>query len=240
MAFGHGKSTNFYAGAFDLTGIFREVTWSGEVDTADSSTFTDDARTFIGGMDSASFQANGLFDGTAGKTSELISALRGANTVIASYWPQGDTAGNSGVSCSGLETQVETQSPLDDIVMANASGVSCVGFEPTISLAALSARGGTANLTAVDRTAADSEAGWSGYLHVTALSAGTATIEIHDSADNSTFGTLGVFTAVAGRTSERIAGTHIPRRYVRARHATTVGGTVTFNVGFSNNPGRQS
>jgi len=92
----------------------------------------------------------------------------------------------------------------------------------------------TTNYTSSD-FGAQTTAGWSANLHVTATSLGNFAIVIEDSADDSVWATLGTFTSTAGSVeSEFLSGSGTVDRYVRIT-ATRTAGTVTIIVTFARN-----
>ena len=58
----HGKNAVVYQDGNDLTGYLRSLSNSAEVETAESTTFSDDDKTYITGMGDATLSAEGLFD----------------------------------------------------------------------------------------------------------------------------------------------------------------------------------
>jgi hypothetical protein len=135
---------------------------------------------------------------------------------------------------SAIETAFEVSSATTDANKVTASFQSQLGGEYTTSLAALSARTGGGTVTGKDFTTGSTGTG-AGYLHVTALTGGTAVIKLQDSADNVTYADLVTFANVtAANTAQRVLAAGTVQRYVRTTHTVT-GGTATFWTGLCRN-----
>jgi hypothetical protein len=88
--------------------------------------------------------------------------------------------------------------------------------------------------TVVDNAAASTNGG-AGYFHNFQLSAGTVSVKLQHSTNNSTWSDLVTFTNVTvadTRVSERIAVAGTINRYTRAVYTIT-GGTASFHTGLA-------
>lgn len=122
MAFKHGKSAQIFindSGSTEreFTSYANSVTWSRDVDTAESSTFGDDDKTYVVGLKDASFSMEGRFDVTA---DGYLDGLMGGTARAYKYFPQGSAAGLPYYSGSAILTSYETSSDLGDTVNFSA------------------------------------------------------------------------------------------------------------------------
>jgi hypothetical protein len=224
----HGKSAVVYQDGNDLTGYLRSLSNSAEVETAESTTFSDDDKTYVTGMADATISAEGLFDATFDGN---LNSITGSGTKsIWSVYPGGDGVGSSGRGYSLDVTSAERTAEIGDVVMINIEGQSSVGTEPIISHHALAQRTASGTATVVDAGASSANGGY-GYLHATAAS-GTVVVTVQHSSDNNTYAdylTLGTITASAR--SFRTTATGTVNRYTRVVYTIT-SGTATFVAGF--------
>ena len=224
----HGKNAVVYQDGNDLTGYLRSLSNSAEVETAESTTFSDDDKTYITGMGDATLSAEGLFDATFDGD---VNAITGSGTKsVWSVYPGGDVAGSSGRGYSLDITSAERTAEVGDVVMISLEGQSSVGTERIVSHHALASRS-TSGTAAVIDNGASSASGGVGYVHMTA-GGGTLVIKVQASADNSTYAdlvTLGTITPSAKVFRTQVTGT--VNRYTRLVYTVT-SGTATFVAGF--------
>lgn len=238
MAFSHSAgTTKVYCSGRDLSEYLRETSSSGEIDTAETSTFTSTVKTFIQGQSDATFSGEGIYDaaGTVGVDAVFNAAISAKQTVF-QHFPAGDAIGAIGRG-GGLAptTKYEVKSPVEDVNQISFEVQSSTGFEPTITHQPKGAKtgGGTATST-VDAGAASANGG-AAYFQVFDLTGGTAVVRIQDSTDDSTYTDLALGTVVAGGSALRVPVTGAVKRYTRATWAVT-GGTATFHAAFARNP----
>lgn len=231
MAFGHGKNVDVYCNGYDLTTYLSSISTPATAGVAETSTFRATSKTFVAGLKDATLSAEGFFDGSADAVDEVLSAALGVAGSEWCWYPQGDAVGNYGYGLNAIETAHETQSTIDDACKIAVAAQSSVGKERIRSLHALGAESDSDwTGTAVDNGESTSNGG-SAYLQVTAAT-GTVEVKIQHSSDNFVADTedLVSFTAVTGRTSERVTFTGTVKQYVRG-FATLAGGeTITFNL----------
>lgn len=224
----HGKNAVVYQDGNDLTGYLRSLSAAAEVETAESTTFSDDDKTYVTGVGDATLSAEGLFDTTFDGD---VNSITGSGTKsIWSVYPGGDTIGLPGRGYSLDITSAERTAEIGDVVMIALEGQSSVGSEPIVSLHALGAESSSTEGSAVDN-AASSATGGVGYVHMTA-GGGTLVITVQDSADNSTWAdlvVLGTITPTAKAFRTAVTGT--VERYTRLKWTVT-SGTATFVAGF--------
>lgn len=224
----HGKNAVVYQDGNDLTGYLRSLSAAAEIETAESTTFSDDDKTYITGVGDATLSAEGLFDTTFDGD---VNSITGSGTKsIWSVYPGGDAVGLPGRGYSLDITSAERTAEIGDVVMIALEGQSSVGSEPIVSLHATGAESSSSEGPAVDN-GASSAAGGVGYVHMTA-GGGTLVITVQDSADNSTWADLVVLgTITPSAKAFRTAATGTVERYSRLTWTVT-SGTATFVAGF--------
>lgn len=229
-----GSSAKVYGAGYDLTAFLKEAGVSVETAKLDTTVFGQVDRNFIPGLQDASISEAGLYDDTA--TTGIDAVLAAIDRVADQVWvhlPNGDTHGAVGRGMVIAETSYKIESPTDDVNAISFGAQVSGGTERVVVHHILQAEGSSANGTSVDN-AASSANGGVGYLQVTDVSAGTHTVKIQHSADDSTWADLIEFTGLTGssdHTAERIAVSGTVNRYTRAI-VTVSGGTPTFHVAF--------
>lgn len=222
-----GKDAVVYSNGNDLTGYLRSISNSAEVETAEATTFADDDKVYVAGLQDATISAEGLFDATFDGN---LSTITGSGTKsVWSVYPAGDAIGTAGRGYSLDVTNAERTAEVGDVVMVSLEGQSSVGTERIISHHALAQRSTSGTATAIDG-AASSANGGVGYIHATAAS-GTVTVKVQHSSDNVTFADLITFTNVTAAGAQRSAVAGTVNRYTRVTYTAT-SGTATFVVGF--------
>lgn len=238
MPFIHGKKTVVWYGGYDLSAFFNEASASYSVETAETTTFGGNAKTYITGLRDGTLSFNGLFDAaTTTAVDSVLSTTLGADASdVVTFAPNGATVGQASISAQVKETSYEVSSPVGDVVSANLETQSDGGIDRGLLLAANTAVTTTGTGTAQDNAASTTNGGV-GYLHVgpnTRNASGT--FKVQHSSDNVTYADLITFTAVGATTvsAERIAVTGTINRYVRASH-TIAGstGSTTYTMAFA-------
>lgn len=231
MAFTHGKSTEVYANGYDLTSYLSRIEAAGSADVADVSTFGLSSKAYVAGLTDVTLSGDGIFDGATNAVDVVLQAALGSESVEWTWYPTGDTYGNAGYGILGINNAYATMSTKDDAVRISVGAQSIVGMERVLSLHALGAETADWEGATLNNGAA-SAAGGSAYLQVTAAT-GTIEVSIHHSTDNFAADDteLVAFTAVAGRTSQRVTFTGAVKQYVRGIATIAGGETITFNLG---------
>jgi len=223
----HGKNAVVYQDGNDLTGYLRSLSAAAEVETAESTTFSDDDKTYVTGVGDATVSAEGLFDSTFDGE---INTITGSGTKsVWSVYPAGDGVGNTGRGYSLDITSAERTAEVGDVVMVSLEGQSSVGTEPVISHHAKAQVTTSGTATVVDGSASSSSGGH-GYVHATSVS-GTVSVKIQHSSDNVSFADLVSFSDLTAAGGERVTVTGTVNRYTRLVYTATAG-TATFVAGF--------
>ena len=88
MAFIHGKDATLSIDAADISAFTDSVSFSRDVDTAETTTFgvTGDAKTYIAGLNGASFTCGGKYDSSVAAT---LNGTIDGSSVLFDYSPDG-------------------------------------------------------------------------------------------------------------------------------------------------------
>jgi hypothetical protein len=123
MPFVHGKSAVFKVddsgGTLrDISAFLEEVSFPRSVETAETTTFGNSAKTYITGLSDATISISGSFDATA--DGYLAGVLGGATALEFEYGPAGSAGGTIKYSGTCIMTSYEVSSPVGDKVAASA------------------------------------------------------------------------------------------------------------------------
>ena len=228
MAFVSSQSTRILHGAVAIASTVRSASPSFSQAMIDVTTLGDSSKNFIGGIDEWSFNVDGVFDNatTAGSVhAAMNSPLAASDTVAVSVAPTGFAAGSAVWVFPAKEVTYEVKSQVEGAVEYSLAYGAGTAPSVGVSLADLAAVTTTSNGTSQDNTAATSN-GFVAQLHITAVSGTTPSLTavVQHSTNNSTWTTLGSFTAATAVGSQVITGTGTVNRYVRI--AWTVSGTT--------------
>lgn len=237
----HGSKARMYYTGWDITGFMRGATFPAEADLADSSVwglvskrYTPDDRI------DAHLTGEGVWEqgaAGAGSIDEILGASL-STAQIATWLPQGEGLGNRARIAAGVESTYEVDSPGDDVTgftfeVWPTSGQVVRGrvLQPFAGALNITTGG---NATGVDDlgAAGTTTRGLGAALHVINKGggAGTLTVKVQHSPDNSTYTDLITF---GGKTAKNVAeyqevsGT--VQRYLRALWTLT-GGTWDISV----------
>ena len=239
MAFIHGKGTIVLCNQFNLSSFFNEASVARSVETAETTTFSKSAKTYITGLQDATLSLSGLFDGAADATDEELTNVLGSNTgMVITVAPSGTLViGDRTLSMTGKLTSYEISAPVGDVVSASSEFQADEGVGAGVSLHALSAETATVSSASVDNAASTADGGFA-TLHVTAnTNNNSGVFKVQHSADNSTWADLVTFSTVATtvKTAERItvaSGTTV-NRYIRSTFTTAGTGSTTYHINFA-------
>lgn len=239
MAFIHGKGTAVLFNQTDLSSFFNDASVSRSVETAETTSFGDNSKNYIVGLQDGTVSLTGMFDGSAGAVDEVLQGILGTNDGgLVTVFYNGTTAGNRCSLAKVEATSYDVSAPVGDVVAASAELQGDDGIDNGIALTALAEVTATGNGTSQNNGASSANGGV-GILHVTANDHdGTAIIKVQHSADDAVWADLATFTTVSASTttSERVevaAGTTV-NQYLRAEY-TLAGssGGVTFILSFA-------
>lgn len=228
MAFTSSQSTRILHGAVAIASTVRNATPSFSQQMIDVTTIGDTFKSFVGGISEWSFKVDGVFDNatTAGSAhAAMNSPLSASDTVAVSVAPTGFSAGSAVWVFPAKEVTYEVMSQVDGAVEYSIAYGAGTAPAIGVSLADLASVTTTSNGTSQDNTAATAN-GFVAQLHITAVSGTTPSLTavVQQSTNNSTWTTLGTFTAATAVGSQTITGTGTVNRYLRI--AWTVSGTT--------------
>ena len=231
--FRHGKKTAVLLNGTDMSPFLNEATTTQEIETAETTTFGLQDKTYIVGLADGTISTSGLFDSTAGASDAVLSGLIATEDNTFTVLPEGATAGTRAILANGQLTSYEISSPVADVVAISAEVQADGGLYHGVALNGLQVISASGVSGSVDNAVATGN-GVLANLHVTANNRnGATTIKVQDSADGSTWVDLVTFTSVSASTTvgESITSTGTVNRYLRAEH-TLAGssGSVTYHV----------
>lgn len=221
-----GYKTRVLLGDFSLSPKLTEIALPHTVEMLDVTTFGDDGvKRFIPGLASSTASMSGFLDAAV-----LTDVNSWSSLDLLTFAPFGLTVGSQVNLVNTYRTNFETGAQVAGVaafdVAAQVDGFTDFG----VSLTNLTAYTSNTNGTSHDGGAATTNGGVA-HLHVTAYSGLTnAVVTIQDSADNSTFATIGTFTTATGVTAQRLEIAGTIRRYTRAVVTVTGTGSVTLQA----------
>jgi predicted secreted protein len=120
----HGKDAAFKldnaAGSLtDISNTLNEVTLPRSIETAETTAFGNDDKTYIVGLGDATISVSGMFDATVNThLNAAVAALKAGTLATASfeYGPAGSGSGSPKLSGESLITSYEIGSPVGDVV----------------------------------------------------------------------------------------------------------------------------
>lgn len=231
--FRHGKKTAVFINGTDMSPFLNEATTTQAIETAETTTFGSDDKTYMTGLSDGTISSSGLFDSTAGASDAVLSGMIATEDNAVTVFPEGNVLGRRAVIANGQLTSYEVSSPVADVISISAEVQADGGLYHGIALTGSVSASATANQVSTDNTAATSN-GLIANVHVTANTRdGASTIKIQHSVDDSTFVDLITFSSVSASATvgENLTTNGTVNRYLRAQQ-TLAGttGTITFNI----------
>lgn len=217
-------------GDFHLAAYTRSVSAPWQQDMLDSTVLTDAAPTFVAGQETSTLKVSGLYD--LAQHADL-AAWKSASAQPVTFAPSGLALGSELWMVNALEGSLESSATVNDLATFSLDAQTDGFTDMGVSLHDLTAVTADESGTSVDGGAATTGGGVA-HLHATAFSGFSgAVVIVEDSANNSTWATIGTFTTVAGVTAERIAIAGTIRRYTRYSIDVTGTGSITFAAGIA-------
>ena len=123
MSFAHGKAgyvkVDDSAGSpQDISAYTSKVTWPRNVDTADVTTFGQNAKNYVGGLSDSKVSLEGPWDAALEAIMQGIVGAAATKTV--EHGPTGNTAGMRKLSAEGILTSYEVDTGVDGAIMWKA------------------------------------------------------------------------------------------------------------------------
>ena len=135
MAFVHGKSSYFEIDNVggtptDISAFCEEVSMSRDIETAEVTTFGDDAKEYITGLTDATISLSGKFDaGNASAIDPILSGILGSASTVSWAYRISDAAvgtTNPEYQGEGIVTSYEVSGTVGDAVTFSAE-IQCTG-----------------------------------------------------------------------------------------------------------------
>lgn len=228
MAFVHGKDTTILVDEFNLSAFFNSADIAATVETAETTTFGNAAKTYIPGLKDSTLSLAGLFDGAASAVDEVLAAALGGSALITIAPAGAGAIGNRASLADALATSYSLAATVSDAVQVSAEAQVTGGLLPGVILADLAARTATGQTAALDNGASSAN-GAKAILHLVAFTGTDITIKVQESPDNSTWADAITFTQATGVTSEAATASGTIDRYTRVDISGTFT-TATFAV----------
>ena len=230
MTFKPTFRTRILNGDFSLSAKLSDMSVPLTIDMLDPTTFSDDAKRALPGLETSTFTCSGFIDIDTAADNAAWTAAQPLT-----YGHEGIALGSPVTMINALKSSYELGSPVAGISSFDLGGQTDGKTDLGYSLHDLTAETATGNGTGYDQTVVSTTAGGVGHLHVTAFSGLTNIIvTVQDSANGSSgWATIGTFATATGVTSERLEIAGTVRRYVRASWTVTGTGSATFSAAFS-------
>jgi len=232
--FRHGKTTAVLLNGTNMSPFLNEATTTTEIETAETTTFGDQDKTYIVGLSDGTISTSGLFDSTAGASNDVLTGLIATEDNTFTVMPSGVAAGNPAVIANGQMTSYEVSSPVGDVISISAEVQADGGLLHGVALTGLVNTGSASATTTGINNGSSTTNGGLFNLHVTANSRdGAATVKVQHSSDDVTYADLVTFTSVSASVTvgESITSTGTVNEYLRTL-STLAGssGSVTYNI----------
>lgn len=212
---------------FALAAYLKSAAPNISVAMLDATTLADSSLQYLPGLRTNQFSLSGLFDSATGAGTLLndITSNLGSETAVATtISPAGFAAGNPAWLLPALTVDYQLSSTVADLVPFTLNLGAAAPAGPGLCLTALAAQTASGNGTSQDNGAASSN-GAVCHLHITDVSGSTPsmTVVVQHSTNNSTWTTLGSFSAATAVGSQTLQVSGTVNRYVRA--SFTISGT---------------
>lgn len=232
--FRHGKKTAVLLNGTNMSPFLNEATTTTEIETAETTTFGDQDKTYIVGLADGTISTSGLFDSTAGASDDVLRGLIAQDDNTFTVLPEGVTAGSRAIIANGQLTSYEVSSPVGDVISISAEVQADGGLLHGVALTGLVSTGSASATTTGINNGAGTSGGGLYNLHVTENTRnGTTTIKVQHSTDDVTYADLVTFTNVSASATggESITSTGTVNQYLRTL-STLAGasGSVTYQV----------
>jgi predicted secreted protein len=127
--FKHGKNAQFELAGTNLSTTLNEISLPREIETAETTAFGTQDKTYITGLSDATVSLSGMFDATTDSAiSTIIANLKSGSIASASftYGPSGSVASSPKFTGDALVTSYEISSPVGDVVTYSLE-LQCTG-----------------------------------------------------------------------------------------------------------------
>jgi hypothetical protein len=237
MSFRHGKDTSVLIASLDASIYLNSVDFPISISTAETTTFKQNAKTYVPGVMDATASLGGFYDGAVGTVAPVLDALIDGNTSYQlTYCPDGGAkVGRNAELASVILTGKSYSSPVASVttikIDGQATGGAAMGKVLNDDATLTSA---TITGTTVDDLAATTLGGFA-HIHVPLNSRSTSIdVKVQHSTNGTTWVDLAQQTVPAGvavdgthpfgqPTAYRVDVAGTINRYVRALITPTAG-----------------
>jgi hypothetical protein len=238
----HGKATSIVLGAYPIHQWFNDMSTAESQDTAETTAFQDQDKTYVIGLSDATVDASGRYEGNVGEIRDIVRqqiSTQGESVLTVGWGMGGPKAGNPCEFGRELHTAWGITSPMDGIVSTSLSAQVNDGLAHGKHLLDLVSRTVTTTGPTVQLDAAiPAGMRWAAAFHRTAATgSAVSALKIQTSADGSTgwtdlAGATTTFAATA-KGSVLVAGTATTAgAFVRAVETITGTGASTALAAF--------
>lgn len=198
----HGKKARVYLNGFDVSNYFTSAEAPQTGDTAETSGFGDEDKTYVVGQKSGTIRLSGFFDNdaAAGTEKRFVDVIQAATNPIVTVVSE-SLAERRGWAAAAIETSLAKSAAIGAVAAMNAEFISDSGV---FNVRTVFARGTLGASTAPGGTLSSYNGGTAttkgivGVLHVFGSVSGTPVYTIQDSADGSSgWATVVTFAGVA-------------------------------------------
>lgn len=127
--FKHGKNAQFELAGTNLSTTLNEISLPREIETAETTAFGTQDKTYIVGLSDATVSLSGMFDATTNTAiNAIITNLKSGSVASASftYGPSGSAASSPKFTGEALVTSYEISSPVGDVITYSLE-LQCTG-----------------------------------------------------------------------------------------------------------------
>lgn len=123
MAFRHGKNAQVYIGSNEISAYLDSSDKSTDVDTAETTTFGKNWKTYLAGLIGANLNLGGSYDGTAttGPAAIFETCIANGTAWAVKYFPGGSASGQRQHTFNALVTNYSESAPVGDKVTFSAA-----------------------------------------------------------------------------------------------------------------------
>lgn len=241
--FRHGKGFGVYANQYNLGRVVTDSQSGWSCDTADTTVYGDNDRSFQAGLRNGSMSLNGFVDASP---SSLIAELRdqwaaleGSTTPAVISWGDFSAVNGKVRLVLGHVTQADVSAPTADMAKASMACQPDGGVRTGALIRLLAQRTTTGASAQYDwkGSASTQSLGVVGHLHVTATSGvTTATIKVQHSSSGASWADVLTFANSTGPKGNRQTAAGVTlKRYVRETLSSLAGSSpkITYAVSFS-------
>lgn len=122
MAFKHGRAAEVWLGTNNLSGYLDQADKSTDVDTAETTVFGLNWKTYLAGLIGTTLSISGSYDGTSstGPAALMETCIANGTAWTWKYFPGGSATGQRSNSFSAFVTNYSESSPVADKVTWSA------------------------------------------------------------------------------------------------------------------------